>query len=121
LALYAVALRDGRLLKPESMKFMTQWFPAAEHVQVGHNVFRSTYPDGVATIGHGGDVLGFNGTFYWIEGADVVVAVLCNVGSMHSTSAGAGSAEAGKAPATADLVATEKRFVDLATKVATAR
>ncbi len=28
LARYAVALRDGRLLKPESMKFLTEWFPA---------------------------------------------------------------------------------------------
>jgi D-alanyl-D-alanine carboxypeptidase len=119
LALYAVALRDGRLLKPASMKFMTDWFPAGQGVQVGHNVFRTAYPDGVALIGHSGDVLGFSGTFYWVEGADVVVAVLCNVGSMHSISAGTGLAEAGKLPATAHLVATGKRFVDLATQVAT--
>lgn len=32
LALSTVALRDGRLLKPESMKFMTEWFPAGSKV-----------------------------------------------------------------------------------------
>jgi len=121
LALYALALRNGRLLKPGSMKFMTAWFPAGDGVQAGHNVVRTTYADGVAVIGHDGDVLGFSGSFYWVEGADVVVAVLSNVGSMHSTSAGTGSAEAGKVPGTAYLLAKEKRFVDLATKVATAK
>src|SRR5262249_34668171 len=63
LARYAVALRDGRLLKPESMKFLTAWFPAGEGTQVGHNVFRREYPGGVAVIGHNGDVLGFTGSF----------------------------------------------------------
>jgi D-alanyl-D-alanine carboxypeptidase len=121
LARYAVALRDGRLLKPESMKFLTTWFPAGEGSQVGHNVFRREYPGGVAVIGHNGDVLGFTGSFYWVEGADAVVAVVANVGSMHSTSAGTGAAPAGKVPGTAYLVADDKRFIALATKVATAK
>ena len=121
LARYAMALRDGRLLKPESMKFMTEWFPAGDGEQVGHNVFRTVYPGGVAVIGHDGDVLGFTGSFYWVEGADVVVAVVSNVGSMHSTSAGTGAAEPGKVPGTAYTVAKDKRFIDLATKVATSK
>jgi D-alanyl-D-alanine carboxypeptidase len=84
LALYGVALRDGELLTPQSMRFLTQWFPAGETIQVGHNVFREEYPDGFALIGHNGAVLGFSATLYWIEGADAVVAAMCNVGVTHS-------------------------------------
>ena len=118
LALYAVALRDGRLLKPESMRFLTQWFPAGDGEQVGHNVFRTAYPSGVAIIGHAGDVLGFTGSFYWVEGKDAVVAVVCNVGSMHATSAGTGAAASGNVPGTAYLVSQQPRFIDIATNVA---
>ena len=108
LALYGVALRDGRLLKPESMEFVTEWFPAGEDWQIGHNLFRSEYPDGPALIGHDGSVLGFTGSLYWVEGAGVVVAVVCNVGTMH----------AGEVPGSAFSVAKAREFVDLATSVA---
>ncbi len=118
LARYAVALRDGRLLKPESMTFLTTWFTVGTDSQVGHNVFRRTNPDGFTTIGHDGDVLGYTGSLYWVEGTDAVVAVVANVGSMHSTSAGTGGAAADQVPGTAYLVAKQSRFIDLATKVA---
>jgi D-alanyl-D-alanine carboxypeptidase len=111
LALYAVALRDGRLLSSESMKFMTDWFPAGPGAQVGHNLFRRSYPAGVTVIGHNGDVLGFTGSFYWMEGADVVVAVVCNVGAMHS----------GTVPGTAYTVAGSPEFVALVRRVAESR
>ncbi len=118
LARYGAALRDGKLLKPESMKFLTQWFTVSDNSQVGHNVFRRTYPSGVALIGHDGDVLGFTGSLYWIEGADVVVAVVANVGSMHSTSAGTGTAAVDQVPGTAYLVSRDPRFIELAGKLA---
>ena len=70
LALYGAALRDGELLTPQSMRFLTQWFPAGEAIQVGHNVFREEHQNGFALIGHNGAVLGFSATLYWIEGAD---------------------------------------------------
>lgn len=108
LALYAAALRDGRLLSSRSMQFVTAWFPAGDWGQVGHNLFRVEHATGPAIIGHDGDVLGFTGSFYWVEGTDTVVAVLCNVGSMHS----------GEVPGTAYSVATKLRFIELATKVA---
>ncbi len=108
LAVYGVALRDGRLLQPGSMEFLTEWFPGGNGRQVGHNVFRDEYPDGLALIGHGGSVLGFTGSFYWVEGADVVVAVLCNVGTMH----------AGAVPGSAFSVARAREFVDLAMRMA---
>jgi len=116
LVLYARALRDGRLLKPESMRFLMDWFPAGTGLQVGHNLFRTDRAGG-ALIGHNGDVLGFTGSFYWIEGADVVVAVVANVGSMHATEAGTGAAEAGQVPGTAYLVAMSEPFVQLATRL----
>ena len=108
LALYAVALRDGRLLEPESMDFMLDWFPAGEGVQIGHNVFRREYRDGLVTIGHSGSVLGFTGSMYWVEGTDVVVAVVANVGTMHS----------GRVPGSAGSVAQARSFIDQAMKVA---
>ena len=108
LVLFAVALRDRRLLSSQSMKFMTEWFPVEEGVQVGHNLYLVEYPDSLAIIGHNGDVLGFTGSMYWIEGADAAVAVLCNVGAMHS-----GSVQ-GKAPS----VAQSREFIELARRVA---
>jgi D-alanyl-D-alanine carboxypeptidase len=111
LARYVVALRDGLLLEPESMDFLMDWFPAGENVQVGHNVFRYEYPDGLVLIGHSGSVLGFTGSMYWVEGADVVVAVVANVGTMHS----------GRVPASAGSVARGQGFIDQAMRVAGAR
>jgi len=108
LALYVVALRDGLLLEQESMDFLLDWFPVGEGVQVGHNVFRYEYPDGLALIGHSGSVLGFTGSMYWIEGSDVVVAVVTNVGTMHS----------GRVPASAGSVARARAFIDQALRVA---
>jgi D-serine dehydratase len=84
MALYGAALRDGKLLTPNSMEFLAQWLPAGKTMQVGHNVFREEHPDGFTLIGHNGAVLGFSATLYWIEGADAVVAAMCNVGVMHS-------------------------------------
>lgn len=108
LARYAVALRDGRLLTDQSMEYMTEWFPIEEGVQVGHNLYRIEYPDGPAIIGHNGDVLGFSGSMYWIEGRDAAISVLCNVGAMHSGSV------PGKAPA----VALSNEFIELALREA---
>jgi D-alanyl-D-alanine carboxypeptidase len=108
LALYVVALRDGLLLEPGSMDFMLDWFPAGDGVQIGHNVFRSEYPDGLVLIGHGGSVLGFTGSMYWVEGTDVAVAVVANVGTMHS----------GRVPASAGSVARARAFIDQAMRVA---
>lgn len=108
LARYVVALRDGQLLGPESMEFMQDWFPAGESTQVGHNVFRSEYPDGLAVIGHSGSVLGFTASMYWVEGVDVAVAVLANVGTMHS----------GRVPASAGSVARARAFIDQAVRLA---
>jgi D-alanyl-D-alanine carboxypeptidase len=107
LAWYGVLLRDGRLLDQQSMRFMMEWFPVDENRQVGHNVFRVVFPSGVVVIGHNGSVLGFSASLYWIEGADMVVAVMCNVGAMHS----------GKSARDRSLVGMDQRFVAVAHRV----
>ena len=107
-ALYAVALRDGRLLTSQSMEFMTEWFPVGEGVQVGHNLYLVEYPDDLTIIGHNGDVLGFSGSMYWIEGTDAAVSVVCNVGALHS----------GGVPGTACSVAQKREFIELVRRVA---
>jgi D-alanyl-D-alanine carboxypeptidase len=108
LVLYVVAVRDGVLLDPESMEFMLDWFPVRDGVQVGHNVFRYEYPEDLVLIGHGGSVLGFTASVYWVEDADVAVAVLANVGTMHS----------GRVPASAGSVARAQAFIFQAMRVA---
>ena len=84
LALFGVALRSGRLLKPQSMQLMKEWRPAWPSIEAGLGVFRTQYPGDLFVIGHNGDVLGFSATLYWIEDFDAVVAVVSNVGTWHS-------------------------------------
>lgn len=85
IARFASALRDGRLLKPESLAFMQAWQPTSERAQVGHSLFRTEFENGAAptVIGHTGGVLGFGAWLYWIEDQDIVLAVTENVGTMH--------------------------------------
>ncbi len=108
LAEFMRALRDGRLLKPESLRFMTRWTqPAGGGGQVGHGLFRDTRGD-EASIGHTGSVLGFTGSAYWLEREDAIVVVLSNVGTMHS----------GKVPVSASSVARDSEFAALARRYA---
>lgn len=107
LAIFALALRDGRIVSPASLKFMTQWTPARKGSEVGHGLFR-TQSDTVATIGHNGSVLGFTGSFYWTEQGDAIVAVLSNVGTMH----------AGDVPTSAAHFAHQPEFATLAVQFA---
>jgi len=82
--------------------------PAVPQLMQGIREVAQRTDTAIPIIGHAGDVLGFSGSLYWIEGTDAVVAVLCNVGSMHS----------GKVPGTAYTVARDPRFVKLAAAVA---
>jgi D-alanyl-D-alanine carboxypeptidase len=84
LARFAVALRDGALLKPESLRFMMDWYPAESGREVGHGLFRTTRHDGTRLIGHTGGVLGFSADLEWLEGGDAVTVSLTNVGTMDA-------------------------------------
>ena len=83
LAKYAAAFRAGKLLKPESMAFVKEWFPAGGASKVGHGVFYLPDIGGHALLGHSGSVLGFTGSMLWYEDVDISVVVLANVGTMH--------------------------------------
>lgn len=107
LALFALALRDARIISPASLKFITQWTPAWKGAEVGHGLFRTQNQQGY-NIGHNGSVLGFTGSFYWTEQGDAIVAVLSNVGTMH----------AGDVPTSAAHVAQQPEFAKLAVQFA---
>jgi hypothetical protein len=40
--------------------------------------------EGTAAFGHSGGTLGFTAYMYWMDGTDVIVVMLTNVGGMHS-------------------------------------
>lgn len=107
LAVFALALRDGRLLKPESLRFMTAWTRVSGGDQVGHGLFRRARGND-HLIGHNGSVLGFTGSFFWQEQGDAVVVVLSNIGAMH----------AGRVPVSAPGVALDSAFFELAMRYA---
>lgn len=79
LALYARALRDGKLLKPASMAILKDLSPFG----YGHSL--STLKGTPELIyGHSGGVLGFSAAMYWQADKDLVMVVLMNIGTMHS-------------------------------------
>ncbi len=80
---FATALRDGRLLKPESLALMEAWGPARRALAMGQSLFRF-FRTAEPLIGHNGSVLGFTGSLVWAEQGDVVIAVLSNVGTMNA-------------------------------------
>lgn len=84
LASFALALRDGRLLKPKQLAFMQTWRPAEPGRQVGHGLFRFDRGNGRNTIGHSGAVLGFGADMEWLENGDGVLVSLSNVGSIDA-------------------------------------
>lgn len=86
---------------------MHAWRKAATGTQIGHGLFRTELQRGAA-IGHNGGVLGFTASLWWAEAGDAVVAVLCNVGTMH----------AGADLPSAVSVALRSSFTDLVIDVA---
>lgn len=81
---YASAFRNGKLLKPESMAIVQQYFPINDVSEAGHGVFHFTHPTaGYSFLGHEGSVLGGTGAMYWHKKEDIAIVVLANVGTMH--------------------------------------
>ncbi|KAL7907467.1 beta-lactamase/transpeptidase-like protein [Trichoderma velutinum] len=104
----ALAIRNAKILSSSSLKLMmTDFIPITERAWVGHGIFKMRTTDGNAWFGHNGSTLGFNGSMFWNEETDVAIAVLGNVGTMHS----------GKVPGAAS-VALESEFLALAVKLA---
>jgi len=106
---FGIAIRDGKLLNPKSMKTLQNWKPASKTAEIGHGLFRFRSPLGYGTwLGHNGSVLGFAGSLFWAEEGDCVICVLGNVGTMH----------AGDVPSSAAHVAINTEFLELAKQLA---
>jgi D-alanyl-D-alanine carboxypeptidase len=86
---YARALRDGELLSQEMQRAMFTYHPPSEGGRSGRQYMQGisrtemSYKEH-ASLGHGGGTLGFSARMMWFEGADVIVVMLTNIGSMHS-------------------------------------
>lgn len=86
---WARAIRDGELLGPAMQEeVFTYYLPRQERGR------RSRYMQGIsrtqdffqeyAAFGHSGGTLGFTAYMYWLEGTDIILVMLTNVGGMHS-------------------------------------
>jgi len=87
LAAFALALRDGHVVSAAALQRMQAFIPTRDDSDpgsaVGEGLFREPL-DGGQLIGEDGGVLGFGAVMGWLEHEDLVLAVMTNVGSMHS-------------------------------------
>lgn len=87
---FALALRDGKLLKSASTRIMQQGRPATPNSEMGHGLFRMTVLGKGTWLSHSGGVLGFSSGLWWQEDRNCVVCVLENVGTVHTGNAMSG-------------------------------
>lgn len=104
---FALALRDGKLLKSTSMEIMQQWRPANSNSEMGHGLFRMLVPGKGTWLGHSGGVLGFSSGLWWKEDGDCAISMLSNEGVVHSQ----------VTPAVKRII-LESNFLDLAVQLA---
>ncbi|KAJ6788567.1 hypothetical protein PWT90_07991 [Aphanocladium album] len=100
---FAIALRDGKLLQPESMAVLIAWTPVTETEDMGHGIFRKNFGTSGTWIGHFGGVLGSTGALWRKAAGDAVIAVVSNVGNMHC----------GKVPSSAAHVVMNSDILDV--------
>lgn len=84
---FARALRDGDLLSPQMQREMFTYHPPADGGSREYMQGIARTPDvynGYALVGHGGGTLGFSTQMHWVEGADLIVVCMTNIGTMHS-------------------------------------
>jgi D-alanyl-D-alanine carboxypeptidase len=83
LALFARALRDGRVVSPAALSRMSSFRPTDDaNEDMGEGLSIDRYGQ-EALIGYTGNVLGFGAAVGWVPGDDVVIAVMTNIGTMH--------------------------------------
>ena len=84
LALFARALRDGQIVSPAGLDRMKEFKPTDDKDEdMGQGLALDRYGS-EALIGYTGNVLGFGAAVGWVLGEDVVIALMTNVGAMHS-------------------------------------
>jgi D-alanyl-D-alanine carboxypeptidase len=84
LAWFAALLRDGCVVSPAALKRMSVFKPTDDKDEdMGQGLARDRYGRAVL-IGYTGNVLGFGAAVGWLPEEDMVLALLTNVGAMHS-------------------------------------
>jgi D-alanyl-D-alanine carboxypeptidase len=86
---WARALRDGELLGPAMHEEALTYYPPASGASARSRYLQgiswsADFHEGTAAFGHSGGTLGFTAYMYWLEGTDVILVMLANVGGMHS-------------------------------------
>ena len=86
---WARAIRDGELIGPEMQEEVFTYYPPEEagnrrsHYMQGISRTEGFYNE-TAAFGHSGGTLGFTAYMYFLEGTDITLVMLANVGGMHS-------------------------------------
>ena len=84
LALFARALRDGRVVSPAGLARMSAFRPTDDKDEdMGQGLALDRYGR-ERMIGYTGNVLGFGAVVGWVPDGDLVLAVMTNVGVMHA-------------------------------------
>ncbi len=84
LALFARDLRDGHIVGAAALVRIMAFKPSDDQDEdMGQGLALDRYGQ-QTLIGYTGNVLGFGAAVGWVPGEDVVIALLTNVGAMHS-------------------------------------
>ena len=84
LALFARALRDGRVVGSAGLARMSSFRPTDDKDEdMGQGLALDRYGN-ERLIGYTGNVLGFGAAVGWIPDEDVAIALMTNVGAMHA-------------------------------------
>jgi hypothetical protein len=72
-------------MQEEAFTYYPPGSGASQRSQYMQGISRSAnFFEGRAAYGHSGGTLGFTAYMYWLEDSDIIVAMLANVGGMHS-------------------------------------
>lgn len=86
LAKFGVALMNGDLLSEEGQRRILKFRPHknSEVTSVSPGLFRTLQEDGSAWVGHRGGAFGYNAHMTWVEGEDLLIVIMTNMGTIHS-------------------------------------
>ncbi len=110
LAAFARALRDGEVVAPAGLQRMSAFKPSDDKDEdMGQGLALDRYGT-ESLVGYSGNVLGFGAVVGWLPDEDVVIALMTNVGAMHS----------GDSAYTLERLLKESRVIDAARELARA-
>jgi len=86
---WAQAIKNGVLLGPDMQQEVFRYYPPEETVEAEESYMQGIYKinnfyEQKAVFGHGGGTLGFTCQMVWFDQPDLIIAMLTNVGCIHS-------------------------------------